>query len=140
MIDKYLEKEYWIIDILPKQVPTNSHGQYFMIEKYFLAQPQYAVICKKFINVLMKLNCYDDIEVCHELKEWTLNPYPETLESWIQERKPLYVVLKYSDAMIGIDGDNHYMTLYNPQEKLLELVQALAVSEGMFVWKPETKE
>ena len=25
-IDDYLEKPYWLIDILPKQVPANSRG------------------------------------------------------------------------------------------------------------------
>ena len=57
MIDHYLEKPYWVIDILPKQVPANSRGQYFKIEKFFLSQPQYDIIGKKFINILMKLNC-----------------------------------------------------------------------------------
>lgn len=32
-IDDLLRKPYWIIDILPKQVPSNSEGQYFAIEQ-----------------------------------------------------------------------------------------------------------
>ena len=32
-LDEIMEKPYWIIDILPKQVPGNSPGQYFKIEK-----------------------------------------------------------------------------------------------------------
>ena len=136
MIDYYLEKPYWVIDILPKQVPENSRGQYFKIEKFFLSQPQYDIICKKFINILMKLNCYDDIEVYHDTEGRTVNPLPEALRDWIQERKPIYVVLKSSDAMISISGDDHYMTLYNPDKELLELVRTIATSEGLFVWKP----
>lgn len=34
-IDDLLQKPYWIIDILPKQVPADSSGQYFAVEKYF---------------------------------------------------------------------------------------------------------
>ena len=36
MIEEYLEKPYWVIDILPKQVPADSRGQYFEIEEYYL--------------------------------------------------------------------------------------------------------
>ena len=39
-IEEYLNKPYWVIDILPKQVPADSKGQYFKIEKYFLEHPQ----------------------------------------------------------------------------------------------------
>ena len=137
MIDEYLEKAYWVIDVLPKQVPANSRGQYFKIEKYFLATPQIDIIHRKFFNILMKLNCYEDIEVCHNLEEWGLNPAPEMLSDWIQGRRQLYIVLKSSDAMIGINGDDHYMTLYNPDEELVELMRTLAAAEGLFVWKPE---
>ena len=34
IIDELIEKEYWVVDILPEQVPENSPGQYFDIEKY----------------------------------------------------------------------------------------------------------
>ena len=27
-----LEKPYWVVDILPKQVPKDSAGQYFKLE------------------------------------------------------------------------------------------------------------
>ena len=35
-IEELLEKPYWIIDILPKQVPKESPEQYFAIEDFFL--------------------------------------------------------------------------------------------------------
>ena len=35
-IDKLLNTPYWVIDILPAQVPKDSPGQYFTIEDYFL--------------------------------------------------------------------------------------------------------
>jgi hypothetical protein len=42
--------------------------------------------------------------------------------------------------MIALDSNDHYMTLYNPEEELLELVRSLAISEGLFVWKPKHQE
>ncbi|MBO4827602.1 MAG: hypothetical protein J5506_10310 [Prevotella sp.] len=144
-IDDYLEKPCWVIDILPKQVPANSPGQYFRVEKFFLCQPQADAICRKFINLLVKLNCYYDLEVCRLNNQTTTNPAPEDLAEWMLERKLIYVLLapcppvegeSEERAMIGFQGDDHYMTLYNPNAELLELVRLLAASEGLFVWKP----
>ena len=33
-IEELLQTPYWIVDIFPKQVPKDSPGQYFEIEKY----------------------------------------------------------------------------------------------------------
>ena len=33
-IDELLQLPYWNIDILPEQVPKDSPGQYFAVEKY----------------------------------------------------------------------------------------------------------
>ena len=47
-IEEFLDKPYWVIDILPKQVPADDRGQYFRIEKYFLEHPQIDIIYRKF--------------------------------------------------------------------------------------------
>ncbi len=140
IIDHYLAMPYWVIDILPKQVPSNGRGQYFKIEGHFLKEPQFGAICKKFSNVIIKLNCYCDISVCNALDDCSDNPQPEYIEECLSSGKAVYVVLKSEHAMIGFCGDDHYMTLYNPDENLLELVSSLAHSEGLFVWKPVQKE
>ena len=49
LIDDLLSKPYWIIDILPKQVPADNGGQYFKIEKYWTKEPNNTVIGKKLI-------------------------------------------------------------------------------------------
>ena len=134
LIDTYLEKPYWIIDFLPKQVPANSQGQYFDIEKYFLSQAQFADMCHKFANVLLKLNCYYDFTVLNP-PEMGVNPEPGQLAEWLIAGKPLHVLIASEDAMIAFNGDDLYMTLYNPSEPLLQLITPLALSEGLFAWK-----
>ena len=80
-IEELLSKPYWIVDILPKQVPANAGGQYFTIEKYFLSPPHIDAIYRKFANMMLKLNCYDDIKVfqvdgetCVELNKYEDGP------------------------------------------------------------------
>lgn len=138
-IDDYLEKPYWLIDILPKQVPANSRGQYFKIERYWLEQPQFGRICRKFASLLMKLNCYSGIAVADASGAVPVCLQPESLEKMLIGGDTVYMVMDSENAMIGFNGDDHYMTLYNPSKELLELVSLLASSEGLFVWKPDNK-
>ena len=72
-IDELLKTDYWIIDILPKQVPQNSPGQYFSVEKYFLSGEELQEIKKKHIRVILKMNCYLDLSLDDESE---INPDP----------------------------------------------------------------
>ena len=136
-IEELLSKPYWIVDILPKQVPANSGGQYFTIEKYFLKSPHVDAIYRKFALVLLKLNCYVDLAVFKvEDESWVENPAPDNLERLVLERKPLFVVLKQSQTMLSITGDDHNMTLYGADEETLQLISSIASAEGLSVWKP----
>lgn len=139
-IEEYLKKSYWVIDILPKQVPADGRGQYFMIEKYFLEHPQIDNIYRKFTHILLKLNCYDDIDVSNNGDDWITNPAPHELEAVLlkcmADKQMLYIILKSADVLITVSGDDAYMTIYNPTEELKDLLDSLAVSEGLFMWKP----
>ena len=136
-IEPFLTKPYWIIDILPKQVPANSSGQYFAIEKHLLSSPQVDCIYRKFAGVLLKLNCYVDLAVFKvEDESWMENPAPDDLERLVLERRPLFVVLKQSQTMLSITGDDHNMTLYGADEETLQLISSIASAEGLSVWKP----
>ena len=44
MMGELLEGPYWIVDILPEQVPADAAGQYFAVERYFL-QPERKSLC-----------------------------------------------------------------------------------------------
>ena len=129
-IEELLQTPYWIIDILPKQVPKDSPGQYFAIEEYFLQKPRIAAIKEKHINLILKVNCYRDISLDDET---AVNPPPEQIADIMKKR---YVNIRVDEAMILSEPDDTHMTLFNPDDELLELVKALSAGEGLFVWKP----
>ena len=141
-IETLLEKPYWLIDILPKQVPAGSAGQYFMAERYFLSRLD--EISWKFAQIIIRLNCYYDLRVSIDGETWILNESPEVLvrrfEDSAASHSPLSVLVGSGDALITFSGDDHYMTLYNPDEELLELVRQCAQAEGLFVWGPKQPE
>ena len=130
-IESLLQAPYWVIDILPEQVPKDSPGQYFDIEKYFLAWPQIAAVKQKHINVILKLNCYMDLSLDEETE---VNPPPEEIAEAMRRR---YVNIMLENAMIVSAPDDTCMTVYGPDEETLRLLRAIASGEGLFIWKPE---
>ena len=139
MTETLLNKPYWVIDFLPEQVPENSPGQYFAIERYYLQQPGITDIHRRFTDILLKLNCYSDFQVCFpEREQWTCNPEPEKLVSWINaEQKDLCILLAGEDALITLNHDDTYMTVYNPSEPLIKRIQSLAAAHGLFFRQPK---
>ena len=138
-IDTYLAKPYWLIDVLPKQVPAGSPGQYFKAEEYFLSRLD--DLCRKFAGVLVRLNCYQDFQISIDGETWTTEYSPEDLERLFLESASsnsiLYILIQPSDALLTFSGDDHYMTLYGLDGELLDLVRQLASAEGLFVWGQE---
>ena len=142
IIDFLLSKPYWLIDVLPKQVPAGSAGQYFRVEEYFLSRLD--EIRRRFARVLIRLNCYYDLQVSTDGEAWILNESPEDLvrrfEESIVSHSPLSILVGSDEALLTFSGDDHYMTLYNPDEELLELARQCADAEGLFVWGPRQAE
>ncbi|MBO4379160.1 MAG: hypothetical protein J5889_09365 [Clostridia bacterium] len=138
MIETLLTKPYWVIDVLPKQVPGDSAGQFFAVEKYWLEMPQYSDLRHRFAAILLKLNCYYNLQVCFaEEDELHTNPSPDQLVSWVTESgKDLCIVIPAQKTLITIAPDDLCMTVYNPRKRFLQLLEQLALSEGLFVWQP----
>lgn len=133
-IEKLLQAPYWIIDILPKRVPADGRGQYFEIEKYFLKETRLAEIKQKHINTVLKLNCYADISIDNG-ETW--DPAPELIEKEMRER---WFYIMVDDAMILTEPDDTHMTVFGPDEQLLDFIKDIAGSEGLFVWQPADEE
>jgi hypothetical protein len=129
-IEELLDAPYWIVDILPKQVPKNSPGQYFAIEKYYLAPERFPAVKQKHIDTVLKLNCYADISLDEETE---INPPPEEIARAMRGR---CVHIMIGDSMIVSEPDETYLTLYGPDRELLGLTRKIASAEGLFLWKP----
>ena len=88
-IESLLEKPYWLIDVLPKQVPAGSAGQYFNVERYFLSRLN--EFSRKFARVLIRLNWYYDLTVSTDGESWILNGSPEDLARQCAQAEGLFV-------------------------------------------------
>ncbi len=104
--------DYWIIDVLPCQVRPEFGESYSVLEEYCLRDGR---VHDRFRELLLKIACYRHIEQTE---------HDGDIEAVIGE------------SVITLDRDDAYMTLYNPDDELLELVKVLAGAGGLFVWQP----
>ena len=139
MMGALLEGPYWIVDILPEQVPANAAGQYFAVERYFLQRSRIVPLRRKYAEILLRLNCYVDMAVSfNSCMTWETNPDPETFAervAGLSGNEFLRVVFAEQNAMIDYDHNDTYLTVYDPGAALLDKLRALAAAEGLFVWR-----
>ena len=141
MIDHFFDKEYWVVDFLPKQVPENAGGSFFSVEEYYLEPSRYTILREQFSEILLKLYCYYDIRLfVDDDSEGIANPDPERLANHIKDNQGnLCMLIGASEALITLSRDDTHMTVYAPSEDLLNLVRVLANAVGLFVWKPSVR-
>ena len=138
MIETLLNRPYWVIDLLPEQVPAERPGPFFAAERFFLSEEYQPALRRRFAEILLMLSCYDDLEIgALDSGRLERNPAPEDLYRRVtQNRQDLCVLLPGENALITLNRDELCMTVYNPPEKLLRRIERLAAAEGLFVWQP----
>ncbi|QUC66347.1 ADP-ribosylglycohydrolase family protein [Aristaeella hokkaidonensis] len=135
LIEELLEKPCLVVDFLPEQVPKRDARKYFAVEKYYLEPERYAGFREKFTDILLKLSCYYAFSVCEAtVGKLFDNPAPEWLAGKIREKKDLCVLLPEEKVLITLNRDDLYMSVYNADGKVLEIVKKLAEANGLFVW------
>ncbi|MCR5548274.1 MAG: hypothetical protein K6F25_05940 [Bacteroidales bacterium] len=84
---------------------------------------------------------YCDLKMSTDGETWILNASPGDLARRFEEstasHSPLSILIGLDEALVTFSGDDHYLTIYNPDEELLELVRQCAQAEGLFVWGPK---
>ncbi len=138
IVEDLLKKPYWVVDILPDQVPADSKGGYSAVEAYYRQKENLAALHTRFLDLLLKLNCYEVFLVWNAKNDvWTSNPDPSILRELLLGEEAYYIVIlmEEPETMLTVDGGDLYMTLYNPQAEMLGRIRALAACEGLFVRK-----
>ncbi len=140
LTEDFLEREYFVLDLLPEQVPAGSRGQYFKIEEYWRLSGEKEKLLERFFRILLKLNCYYDFDVLW-LDRPVHNPNPSELLRYLMNllaprQEPLRIFLDDDSAMLHLIADDLYLTVYGPDERLQGILTELARSEGLFFWQP----
>jgi len=137
--ERLLQAPYWVIDFLPMQVPPESRGQFFAVEKYYLTGERREHLCRQFTDVVLGLNCYHDLTVNRGGDDWVKNPEPAILVAWLNEalqRGHLCALIDDGNALLTASGGDTHLTLYNPSPALLQLARHLTTATGLHLWQP----
>ena len=130
VVDKLLESTYWVVDFLPVQVPAGSTGRYGEVERYVVSSGRAA---RAKFGLLLRLMCYVDLRVrVGDADAWH-RPAPADLSRLVGGS---YLTILCGQALIVSDPEDTYLTLFNPSERLLDVLRKLATAEGLFVWQP----
>ena len=62
--------------------------------------------------------------------------YIEEAKRIAEEMRLRYLYIMAGDSMILSEPDDTSMTVFNPDDDLLELIRQIAAGEGLHVWKP----
>ena len=140
LVEELLEKPCYVIDFLPEQVKPETGGQFFDVEYYLLNSDKRFSLKDKFVNVILKLMCYYHVSI--QWKGWIDSPSPQTVEeaiSTIMDNHSgwLNVLLPKENALVVFEWDCLNLSIYNPSEKILLLMQKISASEGLSFWKPD---
>ena len=140
-IEEMLEKPYWIVDILPERVPADSPGRYFDVEQYYLDESRIKELRRKQLGVLLKLYCYCSFTFSFDVGlHWVKNPAPAEIERRLLKNGlagSIHIMIDGGKTMVVLNLDDTYMTVYDPTERVLELLQKLTSAEGLFIWNPQ---
>lgn len=134
-IEALLEKPCFVIDFLPRQVPADSPGRFFEVERYFLEGKEFKRTAKRFVRIILKLQCYYHLEMyCGKLMEHMeireLAAYIE--QSVLKKKGFIQFLFPEANVLLCLEGDSLNLTVYNPGPEIQKILSELAASEGMF--------
>ena len=138
-IEKIMENQYWIIDILPHRVSDERRISYSKVERYYLSEPQITELRRKQAETIIKLTSYYDIHISTDCGEnFEVVAEPDVIEKHCVSCvgvNSLYNEIKSPECLITIDGCDTYMTLYTSSDEVHTLLKKIAGSVGLFIWK-----
>ena len=144
LIEELLEGPYQIVDLLPAQVPADAAGQYFAVERYYLQTERLRSLRRRQAEILLRLNCYFDMAVSFDSCEsWEVNPDPEIFAEHMEDLSGgsfLRAVFEAQHAMIDLDPGDTYMTVFDPDSRLSDMLRELAAAAGLFLSNPPEEE
>ena len=132
------EGPYRIVDILPEQVGAERAARYFAVERFFLQPERLVPLRRRYAELLLRLNCYFAMAVSFDgCASWTEEPDPASFAAELAALPNggfLRVLFPAQRAMIDLEADETWLTVYAPEGRLLRLLGELCAAEGLFLW------
>lgn len=139
MVERLLEDEYWIIDILPAQIPVEKQREYRVLTDEYFESGKVAELHRQYADILTLMSSrYNTAMLCMPEDEWTISPHDNAIKDAVirhTERGCVDLLLPDEDVLISLQAEDLTITVYHPTKEILSLLQQEVSKIGFYIWQ-----
>lgn len=133
--DTLFDAPYWLLDIVPSQIPQSRAADYAAREKDY-RQPK---SLKRSIPCLRSVSKrYAAVLTVFPEDKQTEAPSGRQIAEAVRthsRRGAVQLLLPKERSLLVLDAEDLYMTVYQPQPALLSLLRTEAEKRNLFLWR-----
>lgn len=138
-VEQLLEDDYWIIDILPSQIPIEKQAEYRALTDEYFESGKVAQLHRRYADILTMINSrFKTAILCMPEDEWTISPHNNDVKDAVMhhtERGCVDLLLPEEETLISLQAEDLYITVYHPTEEILSLLRQAVSESGFYIWQ-----
>ena len=138
-VERLLEDDYWIIDILPSQIPIEKQAEYRALTDEYFESGKVAQLHRRYADILTMINSrFKTAMLCMPEDEWTISPDDVAVKDAVihhTEQGCVDLLLTEEETLISLQAEDLYITVYHPTEEILSLLRQAVSESGFYIWQ-----
>ena len=138
-VERLLEDDYWIIDILPSQIPIEKQAEHRALTDEYFESGKVAQLHRRYADILTMINSrFKTAMLCMPEDEWTISPDDVAVKDAVihhTERGCVDLLLPEEETLISLQAEDLYITVYHPTEEILSLLRQAVSESGFYIWQ-----
>ena len=138
-VERLLEDDYWIIDILPSQIPIEKQAEYRALTDEYFESGKVAQLHRRYADILTMINSrFKTAMLCMPEDEWTISPDDVAVKDAVihhTERGCVDLLLTEEETLISLQAEDLYITVYHPTDEIISLLRQAVSESGFYIWQ-----
>ena len=138
-VERLLEDDYWIIDILPSQIPIEKQAEYRALTDEYFESGKVAQLHRRYADILTMINSrFKTAMLCMPEDEWTISPDDVAVKDAVihhTEQGCVDLLLTEEETLISLQAEDLYIAVYHPTEEILSLLRQAVSESGFYIWQ-----
>ena len=138
-VERLLEDDYWIIDILPSQIPIEKQAEYRALTDEYFESGKVAQLHRRYADILTMINSrFKTAMLCMPEDDWMISPHDNAVKDAVihhTERGCVDLLIPEEDTLISLQAEDLYITVYHPTEEILSLLRKAVSESGFYIWQ-----
>ena len=138
-VERLLEDDYWIIDILPSQIPIEKQAEYRALTDEYFESGKVAQLHRRYADILTMINSrFKTAMLCMPEDDWMISPHDNAVKDAVihhTERGCVDLLIPEEDTLISLQAEDLYITVYHPTKEILSLLRKAVSESGFYIWQ-----